>query len=567
MKTKRNKANSTRFMQAAKRGAMKAAVVTAASLALLGAATPALANTEISYGNGTIQVEAFEGQETTTKAFRIFNANKNADGTMSNFSWPTNQVRNAVVGVIQRFTPSYTSLNAQDAADYISRAYQNAQGNLTTNQNTILTNKELLNQIAAAVDDTQGFISVPVGELTTLAEGYWLLVTSGSSVGVDESGTSPIYTIVSGGPVKVTEKRSVPTVDKQILNDADGANWSYGTEAQRGQSISHKITGTVANNIKTYDLYYYEFEDVMSAGIDYDMGSYKVTIDGKDVTRSFAEKLTHNADGTDTLSVSCENILTLSGVTVTADSVLTMTYSVKLNDACIVGAAGNPNDVSIIYSSNPNTREKSRTHVVRDYLYTFALHMEKKDRDTNVSLAGAKFTIRATNPDDTGSKNLYVQADGRLGASPYEFVTNAEGFFEVNGLDAGTYTLHETKAPEMYQVVNEDTLFTIAATYNTDGTIKTLSNTVSENADAAAGIDTSSDHQVNGDAGTAAVVNTCYVNVTVGNIEKVKMPLSGQNGIVLFIAAGVGVVGISVAGLIIGGKKKKKGSGQEAKAD
>ena len=193
-----------------------------------------------------------------------------------------------------------------------------------------------------------------------------------------------------------------------------------------------------------------------------------------------------------------------------------------------------------------------------DYLYTFGLHLEKKDRDTNVSLAGAKFTIQATNADDTASNGLYVQRDGRLGTTPYEFVTDAHGEFDVTGLDAGTYTLHETKAPDMYQVVNEDTDFTIDAAYNADGTIKALSNTVSNNADAAAGIDTSNDNCVNGDVNTAAVVRTCFVNVTVGNIEKVKMPLSGQKGMFLIMAAGIGIVGISAAGLILTGKKKKK---------
>ena len=527
---------------------------------MIGPAGIAMANTPVTYLTGEIEIDNVDGQVTTYRAFRIFDANKNDDGTMSNFDWPTNSIRNAVLGVIRQFTPSYTSDNAQDAADYISAAYQNASGEMTTDQTTILENQELLNRIAAAVDDVSGSTALTAGKTTELSEGYWLIVTDGISVGTDEDGTSPIYAIVSGGPVKITEKTSVPSVDKLILNDADGADWSYGTEAERGQSIAHKVTGTVAKNLKTYDLYYYEFEDVMSKGIDYDMGSYQVVLDGVDVTGYFTETLTDFPDGRSKLSVSCEDILSIQEVKATAESQVILLYTVQLNDDCVVGVAGNPNDVRIIYSSNPNTREKSQTHVVRDYLYTFGLHMEKKDRDTNVPLEGAKFTIEATDPDDAASKGMFVQADGQLGAEPFEFITDENGEFEVNGLDAGTYTLHETECPEMYQVINKDTQFTIGASYNANGTIASLSNTVSANADAAAGIDTSNDNQVNGDEGTAAIVKTCYVNVTVGNIEKVKMPLSGQSGIAVIVIIGFGIVAGSATWLLIGKRKKKTGT-------
>ena len=543
-----------------KKAGTKAVLGLTVSLCVMGTAIPVFANTDVSYGTGQIEVDNAEDQVTTFKAYKIFNANKNADGTVSNIQWPSTTIKNTVISVINEFDSKYSSSNAQDAADFISDAYKNASGQLTTDQTTILENAELLNRIAAAVDDTAVTATLTAGKATTLSEGYWLIVTDGNSVDVDEDGTSPIFTISSGEKITINEKTSIPTVDKVVLNDAIGATWTYGAEAERGQSVQHKVTGTVASNIKTYDSYYYEFEDVMSAGIDYDNNSFKVTLDGVDVTSSFTQKYTENSDKTHKLSIACTDLKKITAVTAKGGSTLVLTYRVKLNDSCVVGSAGNPNDVRIIYSSNPNTSEKSATHTVRDYLYTFSLHLEKKDRDTNVSLEGAKFTIEATNPDDASSKGLFVQKDGRLGTTAYEFTTDADGVIDVSGLDAGTYTLHETKCPDMYQVVNKDTVFTIAATYNADGTIKTLTNTVSGNADACAGTDSTNDNTVNGDKGTAANVNACLVSVTVGNIEKIKMPLSGQEGITLMVCAGIGMVGISVAGLFVA-KKKKKAAG------
>ena len=499
------------------RSKLLVAIAAISGVMMLCAPMAVMANSEVTYGEGNIQVETFDEQDTVSNAFYIFKAKKNEDGTLSDFAWPSDEVRNTVLGVIRQFTSSYSSLDAQDAADYISVAVRNVSGESMTDQNTILQANDFLNKLAAAVDDAAGSVSVSKGQSVTLPEGYWLLVTANDSIDMDESGTSPIFTIIGGGPVTVTEKRSVPTIDKQILNDADGAAWQYGADAQRGQDIRHQITGTVAMNIQTYDLYYYGFEDVMSKGIDYNSGSYQVTLDGTDVSSSFRETLTQQADGTKKLEVVCEDLYAISNVHPNADSRIILTYSVKLNDDCVIGAAGNPNEACIYYSSNPNTREVGKTHYVKDYLYAFALHLE----------------------------------------DPYEFQTGEDGIIEVTGLDAGSYLLKEVQAPDMYQVKNEDTIVTIQADYAEDGTLRTLTNVVSGNADAAAGIDNSNDNLVNGDEGSAAIAARCLVNVTIGNIKKIQMPLSGESGLVLIIALGLGVTAISAAGIIFRGKKKE----------
>ena len=200
--------------------------------------------------------------------------------------------------MIQKFDETYTSTNAQDAADFISAKYKDANDNLTTDQTTVLESAELLNQIAAAVDDVTVTKSMKADTGYDLAEGYWLFVTDGTSVDVDEDGTSPIFALCSGGLITIVEKTSLPTVDKVVLNDADGADWTYGAEAERGQSVSHKITGTVASNIKTYDLYYYEFEDVMSKGIQavIHTGHTRATVQGLNGVHASYPGVQDNAD-------------------------------------------------------------------------------------------------------------------------------------------------------------------------------------------------------------------------------------------------------------------------------
>ncbi|MGI6072620.1 MAG: isopeptide-forming domain-containing fimbrial protein [Lachnospiraceae bacterium] len=530
------------------------------------------ADVPATFGSGSVTIEnsADQSEGTSYRAFKVFDANVNSDGSLSNFKWPSTAVRSAVLSVIKSFDSTYTSTSPQDAADYICAAYSTDSG-MSTDSETILDSDELLNVLASALDDLTGLASEDYKEFAAgvsvrLSEGYWLAVTASSSIDTDESGTSPVFLIIGDEEaVTINEKTSVPAVDKVLKNDADGADWTYGADAQIGQGIQHKVTGTLPSNLKTYDAYYYEFEDEMSVGISYETDSYAVTLDGKDVSSSFTQTLTSGAGGVQVLSIKCEDILAIGGVSPDADSVFELTYRVSLNPSCVIGSAGNPNDVRIRYSSNPNTNEIASTRKVRDYLYTFRLHMEKKDKDTNIPLAGAAFTILALAPDDTGSAGKYVQADGSLGISAFRFTTDSNGVIEVDGLDAGTYCLTEVSAPEGFGINSENTMLTVSAAYNDDGSIASLTNTVSGNADAAAGIDnildTDEDGSVNnvvaGEEGTGAIAADGVVNVTIGNTKMILLPLSGKSGITMLMASGAGLAGISLLLGVLSSKKRK----------
>lgn len=536
----------------------------ALSTALVGsfAAMPALANNPVTPGTGDVVIENIESQSTGFIGYQIFQATKNEDGSLSNFDWVSNEVRDIVVNAIKAVDATYASDNAQDAAEYLSKAY-----NGTTDQTTILDKDSLLTKIARAFYASGiASTSIPAGTATTLAEGYWLAWSNKDDISTDEAGTSPIYLISGGDEITITEKTGIPTIEKLILNDADDAEFGIVADAERGQKVSYQITGTMPENLTTFTSYFYQFVDDMPEGIDLDVDSVQVEVkNGElliDVTDSFTpvyDETTHD------LTVTCNDVRAI-GDFVTADSKFVLTYQASLNDDCVVGADGNINSVKLQYSSNPaDASEKTFTTLKSNYLYTYKLHIEKKDRDTNVALEGAKFTIQATTPDDTASTDLYVQADGTLGETAYEFVTDENGFIDVDGLDVGTYTVKETAAPEGYAFITEDTTVTISATYAEDGTLNTMTNVVENNADATAGIDTILDEDANGnkknivqgDDGTSVDVATATANVTIGNIQKINMPLSGQAGILTTILVGCGIIGASGAVLVVTRKKKK----------
>lgn len=481
------------------------------------------------------------------KAFKLFNATKNADGSVSDITWANDDVKDAVEKVIKAKDATYAGTTAQAAADWIAAKVTG------TDATTIVASDSIANEIARAVDDLTTSVAVPAGEPTELASGYWLIVANADATNgaTDLTGTSPIFAVVGGDALTVTPKTSTPTVDKTVKSDATDT-FGKVADSQIGQVVEYKLVGTVASNIATYDTYSYTFTDTLSTGLELTgTDDVKVAIDGEDVTDDAAITWAGNV-----LTVSFDNLLAAK-TGITAASNVTVTYKAKLTAAAVIGGVGNDNTVKLTYSNNPNTDSKGSSTPSTVRSYTYKLHLVKSDKATNEKLAGANFTIQATGADDAASANLYVQADGTLGENPHEFTTDANGVIDIAGLDAGTYTVKETQAPATgsddtsYKPLADFT-FTITPGYGTATDAQALASlelAVANNANVIAGLDTTDDNTLNADANSAVVLGDGQVNVTVANEKTIKMPLTGQQGIALAVGAGLVIVIASVASL------------------
>lgn len=485
-------------------------------------------------------------------AFKLFNATKNDDGSVSSITWVNDDTKNAVLGVITANDPAYATLatpNAQAAAEWIASKVTG------TGSTTIVDASSIANQIAVAVSGKTATETLGSGTATTLESGYWLFVTNFNSTqnAVDKAGTSPIFAVVGGDALTITPKTGTPTVNKTIKNDQTG---EYGkvADSQVGQVVEYELAGTVASNIATYSTYSYTFTDELSAGIELtSTDDVKVTIDGTDVT---AKAAIHYADTDNKLTVAFDNLFAAKDG-INANSNVTVTYKAKLTSAAVIGGAGNSNTVALTYSNNPNTDSKgtSTSSAARDY--AFKLHLVKSDKATNQKLAGAKFTIQATGADGAESNDLYVQADGTLGPDAHKFETRADGTFDVAGLDAGTYTVTEVAVPSAagspdvaYKPLSSSFTFTIAPEYNADTQALTnLGLTVAGNANAIAGLDTSDNNTLDADDGSAVNTANGMVNVTVANEKAIKLPLTGEQGIALVMGTGLVIVAVSAVSL------------------
>lgn len=495
---------------------------------------------------GTITINS--DQEVKYKGFKIFSGKVKpiegdgggASANISNLEWASQKVEDAVVAVINdeigesgtKFAKDATGhYNAQAVATYLSTKITG------TDQNTIVANDNLANKIAKAIKGLTKTTEVtPKETKNDLDPGYWLFVTDPDTIATGhKNATAPIFTVLGGGDVTINEKTSLPTIDKKVK----GANgqWGLSRDSQVGQVVDYKLTGTVSKNIATYDKYSYSFEDQLPAGTDLVENSVKVSIGGVDVTNKFTKEYTNRL-----LKLSIENLKAIDGVN--ADTNVLVEYKAKLNNDAIIGGTGNENTVKVVYSNDPHTNSKGESKPVTAKDYAFKLKLVKVDKDTNKPLKDAKFTIKVKNPANTETNGKYVQADGTLADTEYKFTSSDEGIVAVSGLEAGTYTITETDAPESYKVA-EPVDFTISATY--DGlNITALNNTVSGD-NVIAGLDTTDDRTMNAVDGSASDLTSGEVRVTLGDIKETDMPLTGQGGIIAGMALGGGIFLVSAA--------------------
>lgn len=107
--------------------------------------------------------------------------------------------------------------------------------------------------------------------------------------------------------------------------------------------------------------------------------------------------------------------------------------------------------------------DKRQVRATRTTPTTYTIEVQKVDKATRRPVEHAGYKV-ATNQDGA---TRYLRSGGALTADPAEagiFETDDEGKFEITGLDAGSYTFHESTHPVHYSTDAPDFTITITAT-------------------------------------------------------------------------------------------------------
>ena len=302
-----------------------------------------------------------------------------------------------------------------------------------------------------------------------LEAGYYLVTST--------LGTNAIVDTTPGNPnPEIQEKNAAPANVKTVEEDSTG---KYGekNDADIGQTVNFKSTITAQTGAENY-----VFHDTMSAGLTLDKATIKVNdvavtdaqgndISGDNYTVSYPSG--EGADGCTFEIAFAKSYLN----TITQATTITITYSAKLNENAKVGLEGNPNTSKLSYgdkgdvSHTPSgTTPPSTTTTYTWDVDVFKYTMNGKNE---TALAGAKFTL-SKNADGSNpialvsaGNNVYRVAKADETGTVTEITTDATGKFTIKGLDADTYYLTETVAPDGYNKLAGATKVVVGS----DGTV------------------------------------------------------------------------------------------------
>lgn len=516
-------------------------------------------------GGITINKVDDANKDNTFKAYQIFKAkvvDKKSEGKVaSDIEWANQTIGPKVIAAIQG-SAEYKELvkkgaeklennaSASVVAEWLSQNVTGTTASTANNKGTRVAPGDVLYSIAkaAAEDGEAAGSSFKAGEQwtrpNTNGDGYYLFVSDSlTDPAKPNTGTSPIFALVGGDPVTVTEKTSIPTVNKEVR---EGTTWGKMSDSYIGEEVEYKLTGSVASNIDTFTKYEYSFHDHLSVGLEAIKDSVNVEIDGKPtnactVDLAGTKDASGNLTGGQDLTISFSDLkaaATAAGVTLTGDSKVVVTYKAKLTDKAEYKGTGNTNEVELVYSNNPMTGDKGTSEFDKVSDYVFGLDVTKTDPDNESVNLVAGFKVKMIQEGTKKTVSKWLKQDGSFTddeKQAYTFETTGEGNkVFIPGLVAGTYLISESKTPAGYNTI-ADFEITVTPTYNATGMLTELK------AEPSSGMVTGAD---------VKNPTTTQIPITIQNKKGSGLPLTGLNGVTFTWIAGGAVLCIGVAHLI-----------------
>ena len=502
-------------------------------------------------------------------AYQLFSATViDGDGAdqkvATDVTWANDTVRQAALPVLYDAGLESSASTAQEVAEWM-----NADGHLTA----ALTAK----LARAIVKAGAASVTLTAGTAAELPCGYWLIVADDDAIAQGEAGTAPIMALVGGSAVTVKPKAATPKVSKHVLEDGTAA-WQKAADATVADDLYWRLSATVPAGLTAYDTYTVRFVDTMSAGLDPSKvaasmrvyaaagadGGFDAVSTGKDgragtepakgwtdITAQCATKVA--ADGKTFTVRTGDLIAALGGADAfTAGARVVAVYDAPLASACNHGIAkGNPNEVYLRYPRSPFADQSgdagfTRTPSDDATAYTWGLNLIKRSSSDDKPLAGAKLRI-------TDDRGRTLAADGTWTTDADAcIVTDKDGRVELNGVDAGVYTVEEIAAPKGYTAFEGKRTVTVAAEGLDVKQVAAAKPKVTVSAESPLRVDAA-------DAGSGSI-ELSVLNTPSKEASRGFMPSTGDRTLVLVAAlAAIGLAAI-VAALVI-----KRGGGRRDK--
>ena len=535
----------------------------------------------------------------TLDLYQIFTATKNEAG---NVAYTLNS---AYEGFFQSKISGASTLTGEALSE---KAYNYVKDQVGTDgSNGAAFAKDILdwilkNATTVATTHTTANTTADTTVINNLDYGYYVVYPLGATDTSTAPGNEKVKSVaslvsVTGIDATVNMKSNYPTVDKKIIPAQSGSgitigaivngNWEgnhqmelddenesedtiapHGATDEKkvgdfgiGDTVTYQLTSKVPD-MTGYNSYTFKFSDTLSKGLDLkEVLSVKVgntTLTAKS-TGANTYALAYDKSNR-TLTVTLNDFYN-SYKNRTGDTI-TVVYTATLNRDAVIGMNPNTNKAVVEYSNNPKSdgTGKSEPSIVDVHTFDFTIFKYYLKDETQTGLANAEFELYKANEAgdaaDTNAKinivdegnGVYRQATAdeakATGFTSAKIVSDADGKVLVKGLDAGTYYLRETKAPEGYNKLLSDIKVVIEANYDTT-TGKLTNYTVT--------------YTYNGKPIT--VTNTDKLTspeVPVENKTGAQLPSTGSKGALMVTLAGIVLFGALTASKAFGKKKANK---------
>lgn len=427
-----------------------------------------------------------------------------------------------------------------------------------------------------AMKHTQGAgTALAAGSSTQLDKGYYLIVDSTTD---GQTVYNPAVLAITSN-IEIEDKTDVPTLEKKVQENKKDAtdDTAYGSKFNDvadyniGDDVPFHLIGSVPD-MSQYETYTYKFTDTFDKGFDavdtsnvkvYLSNDKKLDLEGEsvdtDITSYFSgtygsiqytaatEAQGETAGTKATLTVSTKDLKKAATYSKEQPRYVIVSYTAKLNAKAEIGLPGNVNTAKLTYSNNPDQSGQGENQPTHDtpedkvIVFTYGLDVTKVDsKESSTKLKDAEFKLKnsdgkwATITDGKVTGWTATENDGAV------LKSDADGNFKVTGLDDGTYTLVETKAPAGYNLPADGFSVTLKATTANDQTWDGTANTALTNLAV----------KVDQTDGTGSV-DTGLGAITIKNTQGSSLPSTGGMGTVLLYVAGVAVFALAGVTLVM----------------
>lgn len=451
--------------------------------------------------------------------------------------------------------------------------------------------------LKVATDHAEDTLSYTVKET-----GYYMFAEPSKHTADDDAESEYIIAVL--GSQSIYLKASIPTVEKWI----NKAEETKGTSADITDTIKFVIQGTLPKNYDDFfEGYKYVFHDYLSDAFTMKEDTIVVTIKtGEDIFTLTSDQYTFQP-ASKTLIDECTqefifdlNDLETKRITIDASSIITVEYSVILNENAEMGKTGrNKSSVVLQYSNDSNdvATQTNKTQPSNVYVYTYGLYLTKVGSDSahETGLGGASFVLK--NNDGTKYAQFanqeidgvtYRRFNGWVEASTVEALitayNDAKDAYDKASNDSATAAKAEldtaVKAMEDYLLTSTETTGKInvkgidddeyalvevitPAGYNT---MADFEFTITESITATTGeltqftyqSDTTTDEKIYSATSYLDIFNSGLIPDTLTNIKAPLLPFTGGIGTVIFYVLGGALIAGAIVYIVIIAKKRRK---------